>query len=452
MTAAVGFWGVMGLRQDFSVALQNYERLRQLYQIGLNLQSARMAMTSDFPNLVRAQVECKRAQQELDRLAPNLPIDDERRRQLVDVVDAVAARLAKGRPASIDMPLATMADIQKLLRQQIEQAQAQADLRKAQTLYLLAFVAGSSILASIMVGLKQWRSVMRPLSAIGEGVRRVASARFDAPITLDNADREFVHLARDFNHMSHELESMYGQLQQRVEGATRSLVQSERLAGVGMLAAGVAHEINNPLAIITGRIELLLARPCDDSTRASLAIVLDEAFRCKQIINRLLTLSRGPSGKREATSLDGLVAEVVSNVRSLPGAGSRTISITSSQSVQVSVDAGEIKQVLLNLLINAIQATPEDGRIDLAVRAGGATAEITLADDGQGMDDATLDHLFEPFFSQRLGEVRGTGLGLTISKAIIESHGGTIEGTSGGPGTGSTFTVRLPIAAEAAGE
>jgi len=278
----------------------------------------------------------------------------------------------------------------------------------------------------------------------------VASARFDAPITLHDADREFVHLARDFNHMSHELESMYGQLTQRVEGATRSLVQSERLAGVGLLAAGVAHEINNPLAIITGRIELLLARPCDDATKQSLAIVLDEAFRCKQIINRLLTLSRGPSGRRDIVGLDELVADVVGNVRSLPGAGARTITIVSSEPVLVSVDEGEIKQVLLNLLINAIQATPDDGKIDLTVRAGGAMADLTLTDNGQGMDAATLDRLFEPFFSQRPGEVRGTGLGLTISKAILESHGGSLEATSEGPGKGSTFVVRLPVATDPA--
>ncbi len=445
LTAGVGFWGVLGVRQDFSVALANYERLRQLYSVGLFLQSAKVAMNSDFPNLIRADAACKVARRDLYALAPDLPISNEQRTELLAAMDGVAARITVGRPASIDVPLAHLARIEPVLKEQILYAQLQADQRKQQTLYLLATVAGGAILVSIVLGIKQWRSVMTPLGAIADGVRRVSSARFDAPITLGDADREFVHLARDFNQMSAELSSMYGQLQSRVEGATRSLVQSERLAGVGLLAAGVAHEINNPLAIITGRIELLLARPCDESTVSSLKIALDEAFRCKQIINRLLTLSRGPSGVRREMDLSDVIGDVVGNVRSLPGAGNRKIELSHAEPVHVEIDEGEIKQVMLNLLINAIHATTDDGAIDVRIGKAAALAEVAITDNGTGMDDATLDHLFEPFFSKRPGEVRGTGLGLSISKAIIESHGGSIEATSKGTGHGSSFIVRLPI-------
>ena len=448
LTAGVGFWGVLGVKQDFSVALQNQETLRQLYQIGLYLQSARVAMSSDFPNLIRAHIECRKAQQDLHRLAPGLPISEPQRQQLLESMDLVTARVALGRPTPIDVPLSRLADVLPVLRDQIQIAQHQADERKEQTLYMLSLVAGGAIVVSVALGIAQWRSVMTPLGAIADGVRRIGSGRFDAPIKLREADREFVQLARDFNHMATELESMYGQLQQRVEGATRAVVQSERLAGVGLLAAGVAHEINNPLAIITGRIELIMTRPCDEATTASLKIVLDEAFRCKQIINRLLTLSRGPSGSREVRDLSGVAEEVVTNVRSLPGAGGRSISLSEREPVTVKIDEGEIKQVMLNLLINAIHATEEAGVIDVRVRRAGAFAEVNITDNGQGMDAATLDRLFEPFFSKRPGEVRGTGLGLTISKAIIESHGGSIEAHSDGDGKGSTFCVRLPVATE----
>ncbi|MBC7785613.1 MAG: HAMP domain-containing histidine kinase [Burkholderiales bacterium] len=449
LTAAVGLWSVRGTRQDFTIAIANYDRLRQIYQIGLFLQSARVTLSSDIPNLMRARLECQQAQADMHALAPSLPISDEKRRLLVESVDNVTARVGRGVPTSIDVPLLRLAEVLPILKQEIVQAQMQADARKEQTLWSLGVVAALSIFLSALVGVLQWRAVMRPLTAISAGVKRISGTKFDAPISLRRADREFVELADEFNHMAANLDSVYGQLQNRVEGATRSLVQSERLAGVGMLAAGVAHEINNPLAIITGRIELLLNKPVnnpgDEATNASLRIALDEAFRCKRIIDRLLTLSRGPSGRRAIARLDQIVTDVVDNVRALPGAAGRAIVVTGAEPLEASVDEGEFKQVLLNLLINAIQATDDAGRIEVAVHAKAMWAEITVDDNGRGMDRATLDRLFEPFFSARPGESRGTGLGLAISKAIVESHGGTLEADSAGPGGGSRFCVRLPV-------
>lgn len=450
LTAGVGFWGIAGIKQDFSVALQNQQMIRELYQAGIYLQSARVAMSGDFPDLARAHRECRKAREALHLILPDLPVTDLQKQNLIRAIDGLTDKVARGQVASVDGVMSGMQQVLPVLSQQIHQAQKQADERKQRALLLLAGVAGGTILLAVILSIRQWRSVMKPLNTITRQVRRIGNGQFDAPVHLPGTDREFKQLARDVEQMARELGSMYGQLQQRVESATRAVVQSERLAGVGLLAAGVAHEINNPLAVITGRIELILARGCDPRIEPSLRIVLDEAFRCKQIITRLLTLSRGPSGSREACDLSQTVTEVLTNVCLLPAAGQRSIHLVESEPVRVLMDQGEIKQVILNLLINAIQATPESGTIDLRVKRIGTLAELSITDDGRGMDPQVLGRLFEPFFSHRPGEVRGTGLGLSISKAIIESHGGTIEAYSEGPGKGSRFLLRLPALNETA--
>lgn len=450
LTAVVGWWGIYGLRQDFTIARDNHERLKQLYSVSTNLQLARTALNSEFPSKHQAFLNTRRAYDEMKRLAPSLPVSPQDQEALVGMLRLLVERVSRSPAVDFGPALQELRGVEALLRRQVDIAEQQADERKRQALWYLTVAGGAALLTGLALGIKQWSAVMKPLSSIKQGVHRIAGAKFDKPITVPRGtDREFVELARDFNEMAGQLESMYGQMQKRVEASTRSLVQSERLAGVGMLAAGVAHEINNPLAIITGRIELLMARPLDESTRSGLKIALDEAFRCKQIIDRLLSLSRGPSGRRDATRLDELAADVANNVRALPGAKGRSIEIIKCDEVTALVDQGEIKQVLLNLLINAIQATPEGGQIDVSVCRAGAWAEMTVTDNGAGMDRGTLERLFEPFYSARPTEQRGTGLGLTITKAIVESHGGAIEADSDGPGTGSRFVVRLPVQTEA---
>lgn len=444
-TAGVGIWGIAGIKQDFSVAVQNQQTIRELYQVGIYLQSARVAMSGDFPDFVRAHRECRKAREALDRILPGLPVTEQQKQDLLETVDGVIDKTGKGQIVSVDGVMSGMQQVLPILGQQIHQAQQQADQRKQRALFLLTVVAGGSIVLGVGLSIRQWRNVMNPLNTIARGMRRIGSGQFDTPVRLSRADLEFEQLARDMEQMARELASMYGQLQARVEAATRAVVQSERLAGVGLLAAGVAHEINNPLAIMTGRIELMMVSETDPQTRQSLRIVLEEAFRCKQIITRLLTLSQGPCGLRESADLSQTVTDVLTNVCLLPVTGKRSIRIVECEPVRVMIDEGEIKQVILNLLINAIQATEESGNIRLGLRRVGTFAELCVTDDGRGMDSEMLGRLFEPFFSHRPGEVRGTGLGLSISKAIVESHGGTIEAYSEGLGKGSRFIIRLPV-------
>lgn len=451
-TAAVGLWGVAGVRQDFSIALRNYERLRDLYQVGFHLQSARLALALEFADPQRARLEAKRAGTVFDQLSPSLSDAPER---LVEAAREALQRAAREADAQrpsvrlVDAPLASLNELVDSLRRQIQDAQRAADERTTRTVTLLGLAALAAVVASLIVGWRQFRAVMSPLGAITAGTHRLAAGAFDRPIQLSGTDAEFAALAGDFNVMADRLRGTYADLQSRVESATRVAVQSERMAGVGLLAAGVAHEINNPLSIITGRLELMLAKPTlDASLRPQVEVVLEEAFRCKQIIDRLLMLSRGPSGSRRTVQLDRLVNDVVGSVRTLPAIESRTIDVN-AQPLSINADEGELRQVLLNLLINAIQFTQAEGTIAVSLERAGPNADLSVRDDGAGMDGPTLRRLFEPFFSPPADGRRGTGLGLAISRAIVESHGGTIEADSGGAGKGSRFVVRLPIVDDA---
>ncbi|MGN6725012.1 MAG: ATP-binding protein [Tepidisphaeraceae bacterium] len=445
VTAAVGVWGLMGLRQDYSLALDHYERLRQVYQVGFHLQSARLAMSSDFPDPPRARLEVRRALEMFTQQQALLSIDpaliDETVHALRDAADAFNTPHST---AALDLPVSRLNEVVNALRGQVKAAQASGDRRQQRTVWLMIGVAMLTVLASLVIGRRQFRAVMRPLTTFSAGVRRVAAGGFDPPLTMPEADDEFAALARDFNHMAAELRAMYEQLNQRIDAATRSLVQSERLAGIGLMAAGVAHEINNHLSIITGRLELLLAKPGAPEWERPLRVVLEEAFRCKRIIDRLLLLSRAPSTQRGPVRLDELAREAVAALAGLGTVGSRRFDLQ-TQPVVITADDAEVRQVLLNLLLNAVQFTTEQGRIAVRVGVLQGEGELLVQDDGRGIDPAELPRLFEPFYSTPRGEQRGTGLGLAISKAIVEAHGGTLQASSDGPGRGSRFVVRWPI-------
>ena len=235
---------------------------------------------------------------------------------------------------------------------------------------------------------------------------------------------------------------------------TREVIRGEQLASVGFLAAGVAHEINNPLASIAMCAESLESRlvPAGTSdseakvTRRYLELIQAEAFRCKGITEKLLDFSRLGERKRQATALAALVGDVAEMLRHVGRFKGKAVEIEPGQDVLVMANPQELKQVVLNLLVNALDSVAEAGRVVVAARKSGGEAVLTVTDDGCGMDEEVLEHLFEPFFTRRKSG-QGTGLGLSIVHRIVTDHGGRIEATSPGLGQGSTFRVTLPLAA-----
>jgi two-component system NtrC family sensor kinase len=313
-----------------------------------------------------------------------------------------------------------------------------------------AALAATILLAAL--GVLTYRWVFRPLRLLGHGSRRVAAGDFGFRIRLDTRD-EMAELAGALDDMTQRFQEIRDDLDRQVQLRTREVVRNEQLASVGFLAAGVAHEINNPLASIAMCAESLESRldtpPTDESDtqvmRRYLELIQQEAFRCKGITEKLLDFSRLGEVRRQATAILALVDDVADMLRHVGRFAGRTIDIEAGSDVLVMVNPQEIKQVVLNLLVNALDSIEETGRVHVAVRRDGATAVLTLTDDGCGMTDEVLEHLFEPFFTRRKSG-QGTGLGLSIVHRIVADHGGRIEATSAGPGTGSTFRVTLPVA------
>ncbi len=317
--------------------------------------------------------------------------------------------------------------------------------------------AAAVLLAAIAALTYRW--VFRPLRQLGHGSRRVAAGEFNYRIRLDTRD-EMAELADALNDMTARFQEIRDDLDRQVQSRTREVIRSEQLASVGFLAAGVAHEINNPLASIAmcaesleGRLESL-ATGEDDArvARRYVELIQAEAFRCKGITEKLLDFSRLGEVRRQPTALAALVGDVAEMLRHVGRFRGRTIEIEDGQDVLVMVNPQELKQVVLNLLVNALDSIEESGSVRVAARRApvpessqGGEAVLTVADDGCGMTAEVLEHLFEPFFTRRKSG-QGTGLGLSIVHRIIADHGGRIEVSSPGPGLGSTFRVTLPLA------
>ncbi|RIK76487.1 MAG: histidine kinase [Planctomycetota bacterium] len=298
-----------------------------------------------------------------------------------------------------------------------------------------------------------------PLQALVDGSRMVAAGHFDHRIRLPGRD-EIGELADAMNAMTQRFCEIRDDLDRQVQERTSQVVRSEQLASVGFLAAGVSHEINNPLASIAlcsesleSRLEELLAGVGKDHVeevevvRNYLQMIQREAFRCKQITEKLLDFARRGDSQRHTTDLRELAAGVVEMVQHLGQYHDKHIELAAGPPAIASVNPQEIKQVVLNLVTNALESLDPGGRVRVAVERQGHAARIVVEDNGCGMTDEVRKHLFEPFFTRRRSG-QGTGLGLSISHRIVQEHRGHIEAHSDGPGRGSRFMVSLPAGNE----
>jgi len=326
--------------------------------------------------------------------------------------------------------------------------------RWAISLAWVTAVLASVLLVAAVQLFRKW--IARPLATLVQGSREVAAGKFDHRIHLDSDD-EMRELAEAMNAMTVRFQEIRDDLDRQVRERTSQVVRSEQLASVGFLAAGVAHEINNPLASIAMCSESLESRLADllnksgdaraadtDVIRSYLEMIQKEAFRCKQITEKLLDFSRMGDPERHHTDLRELVQGVIEMLRHLGKYQNKNVELTSGEPVIAEVSPQELKQVMLNLITNGLDSVEPGGSVKVAVTSRAGDAEIVVADNGCGMTDDVIRHLFEPFFTRRRGG-QGTGLGLSITYRIVEEHHGQIAAHSGGVGKGSTFTVILPL-------
>jgi len=251
--------------------------------------------------------------------------------------------------------------------------------------------------------------------------------------------------------MISQLSSTQVELQARMEAqrlAENRLVQAAKLAAVGEMAAGIAHELNNPLTSVTGFAELALEDiPKESETRKDLEIVMREARRARDVVRRLLDFARQSESARARASLNDVVDDVVALSRHLIHTSGVKLTLELEKSLPwILVDVNQMKQVLLNLIHNALQAMPTGGEMIIATKSASRDGRdwvvASICDTGVGIPKLDQARIFEPFYTTK-GNQGGTGLGLSVTYGIITDHGGQIEVESQ-PGSGSKFTVWLP--------
>ena len=248
----------------------------------------------------------------------------------------------------------------------------------------------------------------------------------------------------------------------RAKRLERQMLLAERLTTAGRLAAGVAHELNNPLATIAGCAEALLERVRDlkldaieelGDLRAYLATIEEEAYRCKEITGTLLQFVREPGSRRDRTDVNSLVTRSVELLAHQSRFATSTIVTELDPALpEVIANEGQLRQVILGLAANALEAMEGRGRLTIRTRVAGdeltidraAIKEIMIefVDEGPGIAEAVLPRIFDPFFTTK-PPGQGTGLGLAIAQGIVADHGGRIEVTSK-PGAGAVFRMVLP--------
>ena len=306
----------------------------------------------------------------------------------------------------------------------------------------LIFSIISALVPNLLLLLMIVRSVSRPLQRITLAAIEVTNGRYGAEADLRKSNDEIGLLASSFNEMSRKMAEDL----ERLRRMNEQLQRADRLAAMGTLATGVAHEVNNPLASISSLIQLVRSRKENDpETIEDLDLVAAQIERIKRVTHDLTDFSRSrPPGRALINVLD-----VVNSALQLANydASFNRLEIRTTvpaELPQILADASQLQQVLLNLFLNARDAMPEGGKPEIRAETSGNTVRISVADSGSGFDEHVTRNAFDPFFTTKPAG-KGTGLGLAVCYGIVTAHGGTIEIRSGASG-GAEIVIELPIA------
>jgi len=316
------------------------------------------------------------------------------------------------------------------------------------------------VILAILISYYIAGSITKPLQNIVSVTRMVANGDMSQEVRVNSRD-EMGYVATSFNQMigrlkdaREELEKWGKMLEQKVEKRTEELrsaqdqiLRSERLAALGRLAAGVAHEMNNPLSGILLFTQSLLKRTGDNpSVQEDLKVIEQEIIRCSRIVRSLLDFARETKPKKVPTHINQVIETTLSLVENQADFHNIHIIKELNPSIsEIPLDANQMQQVLMNIIINAADAMPEGGTLNItsSLSSEDNSVDIKIADTGCGIPQALIDRIYDPFFTTKEGK-KGTGLGLAVSYGIIKKHQGFILVESE-EGKGTTFTIQLPI-------
>ncbi len=316
-----------------------------------------------------------------------------------------------------------------------------AYLTARQLLDDLIFVGLVIVLIAAVFGVVVSRRITLPLERLSSAVRKIAKGDFDVNVAIKSSD-EIGELSNSFNNMAGDLKERESSLKK----AQHALIQSEKMAAVGTLSAGLAHEVKNPLSAVLGYAQLSkrkLDQP--EALLKHLDTIESETRRCNEIIGNLMTFSRQEKGEHSQISVNEVVEKSMAIVdHQLTLKGVKIESDLAENLPHISGNANQLQQVLMNLMINAQHAIGDDGgTVALETLLKGESVFITVSDTGPGIPDEVAAKIFEPFFTTKpAGE--GTGLGLSVTYGIIQDHGGDILVTGAKIG-GAKFVIKLPL-------
>jgi signal transduction histidine kinase len=291
--------------------------------------------------------------------------------------------------------------------------------------------------------------VTRPLSELRDSAEAVGRGDFTQRVPVRSRD-ECGELATVFNQMTENIQQSRAEIEKNVEtlkNTQAQLIQSEKLSAVGEFVAGVAHELNNPLAAVVGFSEMLKDNDADTKNRRYLDMIYKSAQRCQKIVQSLLSFARRHQPERKPMSVNVMVEAVLEMLNyQLRTSNIEVVTQLDPTLPVVLADGHQIQQVVLNIVNNARQAIENHqsgGQIKIVTETAGENVRIIVRDNGPGISPENLCRIFNPFFTtKQVGQ--GTGLGLSLCYGIIKEHGGSITPSSN-PGEGATFTIELPI-------
>jgi signal transduction histidine kinase len=304
---------------------------------------------------------------------------------------------------------------------------------------LLVAGAGAVAICGVLLVVLTYM-VQRPMVELQQKIGQLGSGDLSVSVSFAHRNDEIGDLGRNFNHMVQQLRESRGEIE-RLHRTQMS--RAEHMATLGEMATGLAHEIRNPLAGIAGVIEIVgRDLPSSSAARAVLKDVRQEIARINRIVSDLLQTARPHPPKVRKSDLNTTVEHAVMLGRQQALSKSIEIALRKDPSLpEVEHDSDQIHQVLLNLLLNSLQAIDTNGRVAVTVERQGDKAIIEVADNGRGIPADSLPNIFRPFYTTK-GE--GTGLGLSLARRIVEDHHGRIDVTST-VGKGTTFSVVLPL-------
>jgi|GEM_PF-4347821 len=328
-------------------------------------------------------------------------------------------------------------------RNKMEQEISKVNKTKIDALKIIIIEMIIAFIIGIIIAMLISRNIVKAVLKLMETIDIIKKGNFKARVDIKSND-ELGILGNYFNKMLNKIEF----ITQKQQLLQKQIITSEKLASLGRLSAGIAHEINNPLTGILTFSHLILKKmDKNDQVKEDIETIIKEATRCRNIIRELLDFARDSKTEKKLSNINKIIDDSLSLVKSQKKFTKMKVITNLSDSIPlIFVDPGQLEQVFLNIILNSFEAMQEGGELKISSYTKNEFVFIEFVDEGYGILQENINKVFEPFFTTK-GEYKGTGLGLAVSYGIIEKHNGSINIESN-PGEGTEVIIKLPLKTE----